>query len=152
MGWGSRRDSCTYEDRTVGLEKPVLADSSAWIEYLRKTGSVVNRAVKERLAADKPMATTDVVVMELLSGAGDAKTRSQIWGLMNYCIMLPVRPLFDYETAADLYVRCRKNGFTPSNTNDLLVASVAIGKKVPVLAYDKDFEQIAAVSSLKLVA
>lgn len=136
----------------MGLDQTVLADTSAWIEYLRDTGSPECELVDELAAQGGAIATTDVVIMELLSGAGDAKTSSQIWGLMNYCTMLPVRPLFDYETAAELYVRCRKKGFTPSNTNDLLVAAVAIGKKVPVLAYDKDFEQIAAVSSLKLVA
>lgn len=90
--------------------------------------------------------------MELLSGANTSERRGQIWALLNRCTMFPVRPLFEYERAAELYIRCRSNGFTPSNTNDLLVASVAIGKKVPLLASDSDFAQIAAVSSLKLAA
>ena len=98
------------------------------------------------------MATTDVVIMELLSGANTSERRGQVWALLNRCTMFPVRPLFEYERAAELYVRCRSIGFTPSNTNDLLVASVAISKKVPVLASDPDFEQIASVSSLKLMA
>jgi hypothetical protein len=98
------------------------------------------------------MATTDIVIMELLSGARASDDRKKIWAFMNRCVMLPVRPLFDYEKAAELYLRCRANGFTPVNTNDLLVASVAIGKKVPLLAADADFERIASVSSLKLVA
>ena len=98
------------------------------------------------------IATTDVVIMELLCGAGTSDNRSRIWAFMNRCVMLPTRPLFDYEVAAELYTRCRRDGFSPANTNDLLIASVAIGRKVPLLAADTDFERIAAVSSLRLIA
>jgi predicted nucleic acid-binding protein len=101
---------------------------------------------------DDDVATTDVVIMELLSGVATPATRGKIWGLMNRCVMLPTRPLFDYEVAAELYSRCRADGFNPANTNDVLIAAVAIGRKVPLLAADTDFERIAAVSSLELAA
>jgi predicted nucleic acid-binding protein len=130
----------------------VMLDTSAWVEYLRKTGSRTNVRVRELIASHGPIATTDVVILELLSGARDPRTKDQIWGLLNRCTMLPVRPLFEYEMAADLYVRCQAAGFTPANTNDLLIASVSIGKEVPLLAFDSDFERIAAVSSLELAA
>ena len=71
---------------------------------------------------------------------------------MNWCVMLPTRPLFDYEVAADLYRRCRRAGFALANSHDLLIAAVAIGKGVPLLAADSDFERIATVSELQLVA
>lgn len=130
----------------------VLVDTSAWVEYLRKTGSKVNAVVRQLIADEGVIATTDVVVLELLSGARKPETRRSIWGLLNRCKMLPVRPLFEYEQAADLYVKCRSIGFTPANTNDLLIASVAIGHSVPLLAADADFSQIATVSALQLVA
>jgi predicted nucleic acid-binding protein len=127
-----------------------LVDTSAWVEFLRHTGSETNLRVRSMLAADEPMATTDVVIMELLCGAPTSERKRKIWAFMNRCSMLLARPLFEYEIAAELYTRCRQVGFTPANTNDLLVASVAIGKKVPLLAADVDFERIAAVSSLRL--
>jgi predicted nucleic acid-binding protein len=129
-----------------------LVDSSAWIEYLRRTGSDVHLALRALIEGDHVVATTDVVIMELLSGVSTPATRQKMWGLMNRCVMLPTRPLFDYEVAAELYSRCRADGFNPANTNDVLIAAVAIGKKVPLLAADTDFERIAAVSSLRLVA
>jgi predicted nucleic acid-binding protein len=129
-----------------------LVDTSAWVEYLRRTGSDVNTAVRSIVEEGRTLATTDVVIMELLSGVTAAGTRQKIWALMNRCIMLPTRPLFDYEVAAELYSRCRADGFNPANTNDVLIAAVAIGKKVPLLAADTDFERIAAVSSLRLAA
>jgi predicted nucleic acid-binding protein len=104
------------------------------------------------IRADERIATTDVVIMELLCGTPAAARKQRIWALMNRCLMLPTRPLFDYELAAELYTRCRQAGFTPTSTNDLLVAAVAIGKEVPVLAADTDFEKIASVSSLSLAS
>lgn len=129
-----------------------LVDTSAWIEYLRRTGSDVNTAVRSLIDQRADLATTDVVMMELLSGVSTPETRQKIWALMNRCIMLPTRPLFDYEVAAELYSRCRADGFNPANTNDVLIAAVAIGKRVPLLAADSDFERIAAVSTLRLAA
>jgi len=129
-----------------------LVDTSAWVEYLRRTGSDTNVRLRSMLEADQRLATTDVVIMELLCGARTSDSRRKIWAFMNRCSMLPTRPLFDYEVAAELYSRCRAAGFTPANTNDLLVAAVAIGKKVPLLAADAGFERIAAVSSLRLDA
>jgi hypothetical protein len=129
-----------------------LVDTSAWIEYLRDSDSEVCNTVDRLIGDDRSLATTDVVIMELLCGARSVERKREIWAFMNRCVMLPTRPLFDYEIAAELYTRCRRNGFNPANTNDLVIASVAIGKKVPLLAADLDFERIAAVSSLRLIA
>lgn len=128
----------------------ILVDTSVWVEFLRDTGSVQCNRVTQLIEVDAPMATTDVVIMELLAGSASAERRRQVWALLNRCAMLPVRPLFDYEIAAHLYLRCRADGFTPGSTNDLLVAAVAIGRDVPVLAADTEFAHVARVSSLQL--
>ena len=130
----------------------ILVDTSAWVEYLRDTDSPVCNKVDAMIDEREDVATTDVVIMELLAGAANPGTRQKIWALMNRCIMLPTRPLFDYEVAAELYSRCRADGFNPANTNDVLIAAVAIGKQVELLAADSDFERIAAISTLRLVA
>lgn len=134
------------------MTTPLLVDTSAWIEFLRATGSPVHLEVRRLIQEDARLATTDVVIMELLAGGLASGDRSRLWALMNRCVMLPTTPLFDYERAARLYVLCRAGGFTPSNSNDLLVAAVAIGRNSLLLAADRDFEQIAAVSSLRLAA
>lgn len=130
----------------------LLVDTSAWVEYLRDTGSIACETVDELIRSDRPTATTDVVILELLSGARRPGTKRQILGLLNRCTMFPVRPLFEYELAADLYVRCQMNGFTPANTNDLLIASVAMSREAPLLAHDSDFERIAEIAPLRLAA
>ena len=51
----------------------ILLDTSAWIEFLRATGSPTHLRVKALLSeAEANIATTDVVSMELLAGARDA--------------------------------------------------------------------------------
>ncbi len=128
-----------------------LLDTSAWIEYLRDTGSATCERVDSMIGDGAPMASCDVVIMELLSGTRSKGEWDAIWALMNLTRLIPVRPLFDYQMGASLYKLCRRNGFTPSNSNDVLVAAVAIGKDVPVLAADADFERIASISRLELV-
>jgi hypothetical protein len=127
-----------------------LVDTSAWIEYLRMTGSTTNHQVRSMVAEGNDIATCDVVIMELLCGTKTADEWNNIWALMNRFQMLPVRPLFDYEVAGTLYRQCRQQGFTPANSNDLLISAVAIGKDVPVVAADTDFERIAQLSSLRV--
>ena len=61
-----------------------------------------------------------------------------------------VRPLFDYETAAEVYRQCRLNGITPRSLADCLVAAVAINHDLDLLAADRDFEQMAEHVPLRL--
>ncbi len=46
-----------------------LADTSAWVEYDRATGSPVDLRLTSLIADDGPLAVTDPVVMENLAGA-----------------------------------------------------------------------------------
>ncbi len=52
----------------------ILVDTSAWVEFLRDTGSPACQAVDELLAGD--LAICDVVTMEVLAGARDASATS----------------------------------------------------------------------------
>ena len=47
----------------------ILADTSAWVEYDRATGSVVHRRVAELIAGDGLLSVTEPVIMEVLAGA-----------------------------------------------------------------------------------
>jgi len=47
----------------------ILADTSAWVEYDRATGSPADLRLAELIAADGPIAVTEPVIMEVLAGA-----------------------------------------------------------------------------------
>jgi predicted nucleic acid-binding protein len=47
----------------------ILVDTSAWIEFLRQSGHPVRLALRRLLQRRAPLATTEVVIVEVLAGA-----------------------------------------------------------------------------------
>jgi predicted nucleic acid-binding protein len=122
---------------------PILVDTSAWVEFLRATGSDVHLRVRGMLAADAGLATTDVVVMELLAGARDDDHHNALRGLLRRCEFLPTQGPLDFEDAAHVYRTCRRGGATVRRLTDCLIAAVAMRHAVHVLHRDPDFDAIA---------
>lgn len=128
----------------------ILVDSSAWIEFLRKTGSPIHRRVRVALHSNEPVAWTDVVGMEVLAGSRDDADRDRLRHLLYGRHFLPTEGPDDYENAADLYRSCRRGGETPRKLTDCLIAAVAIRNGAVVLSGDTDFEVIARHTDLRL--
>jgi predicted nucleic acid-binding protein len=131
----------------------ILIDTSAWVEFLRATGSPIHLGLRSMLALESvELATTDVVVMELLAGARDEGDRDQLRRLLYGLTLLAVAGPSDYEQAAELYRACRAEGETPRNLTDCLIAAVAIRSDAELLHADADFRAIARHTPLRLVA
>ena len=129
----------------------ILLDSSAWVEYLRATGSPIHERVRAGLESEEDLATTDPVAMEILAGARDDRDRDELRRLLYRCTMLAVEGPSDYEKAADVYRACRRHGVTPRKLTDCLIAAVAIRNDVPLLHADSDFLGIAGHTRLRLL-
>lgn len=127
----------------------ILIDTSAWVEFLRDTGSSVCSRVDALI--DQDIATCDPIRMELLAGARDDHHLDALRRLLARATVLATRPS-DYETAAALYRTCRRRGLTVRKLIDCLIASVAIREGVPILQADADFETLAAHTPLRLDA
>jgi len=125
----------------------ILVDTSAWVEFLRDTGSPVCRSVDELLGAD--IATCDPVRMEVLAGARDERHLSDLRRLLARACVVPTEPI-DYEEAAALYRVCRRGGATVRKLIDCLIASVAIRADSPILHADAHFEVIARHTALRI--
>lgn len=123
----------------------ILVESSAWIEFLRDTGSAVCNRVDELLEGD--ISVCDPVRMELLAGARDESSLRYIHRILNQTTIIPTLPA-DYDYAADLYRRCRRQGETVRKLIDCLIASVAIRAGIPVLHNDRDFDVLARHTEL----
>jgi predicted nucleic acid-binding protein len=128
----------------------ILPDTSAWVEFLRATGSPVHLYLRSLIAAQAPLATNEVIVMELLAGAGDDAQVTKLQRLLHDCDLLPLRGLADYEEAARLYCECRRQGVTIRRMIDCLVAVTALAADLPVLHMDRDFDVLARHSALKI--
>ena len=125
----------------------ILIDTSAWIEFLRDTGSPICQRVDDLLAAE--IATCDVVRTEVLAGARNEQHLQQLRRLLARASNLPTEPV-DYDAAAALYRTCRQRGHTVRKLIDCLIAAVAIRGNVPVLHKDVDFDILAQYTSLQV--
>ena len=125
----------------------ILVDTSAWIEFLRDTGSLVCERVDALL--DDDVAVCDPIRMEVLAGARDGAHLRSLRGLLAGAATLPVGPS-EYEQAASLYRACRADGRTVRKLIDCLIAATAITADVPVLHADADFDVLAASTDLRL--
>jgi len=125
----------------------ILVDTSAWIEFLRDTGSPVCQRVDDLLDGD--IATCDPVRMEVMAGARDEAHLARLRGLLARGATLPVGPA-EYEQAAALYRTCRRGGETVRRLIDCLVAAAALGAGASVLHADADYLVLARHTPLRL--
>ena len=125
----------------------ILIDTSAWVEFLRDTGSATCSRVDALLGGE--IATCDAVRMEVLCGARDERHLHGLRRLLARATTLPTEPA-DYDEAAALYRLCRRAGETVRRPMDCLIAAVAIRAGAAVLHDDADFDALARHAGLKI--
>ena len=125
----------------------ILIDTSAWVEFLRDSGSPVCARVDALL--DDSIATCHPIRMEVLAGARDEQHLSDLRGLLARGSVLPTEPT-DYEDAAALYRACRRGGETVRRLIDCLISATAIRTSTPVLHSDNDFAVLARHTPLQI--
>lgn len=124
----------------------ILIDTSAWVEFLRDTGSSACERVEAALAED--IAISDPIRMEVLAGARDEWHLASLRRLLARARVLPTETE-DYEEAAALYRLCRRQGETVRSLSDCLIAVVAIRAGITVLHHDRDFTVLARHTMLR---
>ncbi|MGH3870279.1 MAG: type II toxin-antitoxin system VapC family toxin [Pseudonocardiaceae bacterium] len=121
-----------------------LIDSSAWIEYLRRTGSAAHLEVRRLIREDQSViVTTEPVIMELLSGATSDHVVKQLEKLIGGLRLLPVDAALDYYDAATIYRTVWHSGRTVRKLIDCLIASVAVRTGATLVHRDRDFDVVA---------
>ena len=128
----------------------ILADTSAWVEYDRATGSGVDRRLTELIKTDGPVAVTEPVIMEVLAGARSDTREADLRRLLLRFRLCPFDTVADFDGAARIYRRCRRAGITPRGMIDCMIAAVAHRHQATLLACDSDLEDVAAVIGINL--
>lgn len=129
----------------------MIVDTSAWVEYIRRTESAFDLFLDAAVRDGQPIATPAAVVTELLSGTNSENRASKLLQLLSRFEILVPDTLGDYQGAARIYRNCRRAGFTIRSTVDCLVAATALAERRPLLARDRDFAVIARHTELELV-
>ena len=128
----------------------ILADTSAWVEYDRSTGSPADERLTELIAAEGPVAVTEPIVMEVLAGARSDKREDDLRRLLLRFGLLHFDAAADFDAAVRIYRRCRKAGVTPRSLIDCMIAAVAWRREATVLAHDADLDRVASVIGIEL--
>lgn len=123
----------------------ILADTSAWVEYDRATGSAVERRLSTLIGASGDVAVTEPVIMEVLAGARDDRREAELRRMLLRFALLRFDGVADFDGAVRIYRRCRASGVTPRGMIDCTIASVAWRAGATLLARDADLVRVAGV-------
>lgn len=128
----------------------ILVDTSVWIDFFNGISSDPRVRLRELLEAEEEVCISNYILAETLQGF---KHNGEFETARSHLLNLPILELATpelYISAAQLYRTCRKRGITIRKTVDCLIAQTAIEHGVPLLHNDKDFNQIASLSSLQI--
>jgi len=128
----------------------ILADTSAWVEFDRGTGSPVDVRLSELISSDGELAVTEPVVAEVAAGARTDEQEAALRRLLARCRLLCFDSVADFDGAVTVYRRCRQAGITPRGLLDCMIAAVALRHGASILAHDADMARIADVVPLQL--
>ena len=125
----------------------VLVDSSAWIEGLRRNGSLPVKLALEGLLDVYEAQWCAPVRLEVLGGA----RREERQRLGRHFSVIPYRPAQgdDWDRAVALAWHLRDGGLTVP-WMDVLIAAIAIHDQVRLYAVDSHFVAIAEKAPLRL--
>ena len=128
----------------------IVVDSSAWIEFFRRSGSAVHLRLRELIGQRADLAITEVVAMEVLAGALSPNDLAQLRARLHSYPLLRLGGLAGFEAAAELFRRCRNAGEQVRKMTDCLVAVPTIAAQATLLQADRDFEVLARHTPLQL--
>ena len=131
----------------------LVVDSSLWVDFFIKKTSPQIEHLKNLLierSTTSPVIILPVIMQEVLQGIKEDQlfytVKENFEGL----------DFLHYETyefaikAAQLYRFLRQKGVTIRKPNDCLIAAICIDNKIPLFHNDKDFNNIAKHTSLKI--
>jgi predicted nucleic acid-binding protein len=128
----------------------ILADTSAWVEYDRATGSEVDQRITELITTDGPLMFTEPVLMEVLAGARSDVREEDLRRMLLRFGLAHFDAVTDFDAATRIYRRCRQAGVTPRGMVDCMIAAVAYRRALALLAWDADMFRVAKVIGIEL--
>jgi predicted nucleic acid-binding protein len=128
----------------------IVADSSVWIDLLNGQETPAAVELTQLIEANAPIATTGMIVTEILRGYRDDAAALHIEEHLRAYPMLELQGVDDWSFAARLYRDSRRRGVTVRNGADCVIAAPCIREGAELLHQDADFDRLATVSDLKI--
>lgn len=128
----------------------ILADTSAWVEWDRATGSPAHLRMRDLVSGGDLLRVTEPVQMEMLAGARHPGDEVRLRALLGRPGFLGVDVAVDFDAAAGIYRTCRRAGVTPRGIVDCMIAAVALRRGASLLAHDVDLDRVAGVMGITM--
>ncbi len=128
----------------------IVIDSSVWIDHLNEVDTPQVEEMRSLIVEDVLLCVTGVIVTEVLRGISNEADAAIVGHELSAFPVLSMDTARDYAEAAGLYRRARAVGVTIRSLADLLIAVPCIREEAWLLHNDRDFDQLAAVSDLKI--
>lgn len=130
----------------------MIFDSSVWIDYLRGVRSDKTNLLDLKLdvyeRVDVHMCPP--IFQEILQGIRQAEKYDMVRDLLFSSQFLNLDSYYVSEKGADIYRRLRSKGVSIRKPNDCLIAAFAIHFDLELVHKDKDFDNIAKHTALKI--
>ncbi|MDP1697966.1 MAG: PIN domain nuclease [Xanthomonadaceae bacterium] len=126
----------------------ILVDSSVWIDYFRGVATPQTDRL-DALLGTEPLATGDLILVEVLQGFADDKQFKQARKLLTALTLIDLGGHEIAIQAADNYRALRALGVTVRKTIDTVIATRCIHSGLTLLHSDRDFEPYVAHLGLR---
>lgn len=126
-----------------------VVDTSIWINYFNSVRDEKAELVNKLIDADE-IVVLPVILQETLQGIKENKIFELTKELMLSYKFIRINDIHSAINSAKLYRFLRQKGVTVRKPNDCLIASICIENDIYLFHNDKDFDNIAKYTSLKI--
>jgi predicted nucleic acid-binding protein len=124
------------------MARPLLIDTSAWVEAMRRQGDETTRSEVYAALRSGRARFCDMVRLELWNGIGDDRERKWLGELEQAVETVPTND-FVWTEASKLAREARRQGLTLPST-DLLIAACSRVHGLDILHRDGHFDRLAS--------
>jgi len=131
----------------------LVVDSSVWIDFFNKKTSPQIEDLKYLLFnyhVSSPLIILPVIMQEILQGIENQRFYNTVKENLQGLKYLNYDPYLFAVSSAELYRVLKTKGITVRKANDCLIASLCIENNFQLMHNDKDFDNIAKHTSLKI--
>jgi len=126
-----------------------IVDTSVWIDYFN--GKIDERTdATEKFIIEGELLMLPIILQEVLQGIRSAKDFSTVKNAFLRNTFFNFNTIDMALEAATLFRFLKRNGVTIRKPNDSLIAAICIQNNFSLLHNDKDFNNIAKYTSLKI--
>lgn len=123
-----------------------LVDTSVWIDYFRDIKNKATEYFSDILDKNISYGISGLIYQEILQGAKSTTDFNKLVVYLNTQYFFhPTDNILTYQSAAQLYSSCRRQGITLRSSIDCLIAQLAIEHNLILLHNDHDYVRIKQV-------